>query len=110
MSGSRQGSPLKGSEARKQGRDSDLFKPLVRTAEWYLRDYCDGKQHDDEKAKFALRVLSVYRRILKVEKEKEEIKTEWKRLMEGAAELRKLERRSRTKEPKKGNPSRSRSS
>ncbi len=45
-------------------KDSELFKPLVVTAEKYLRAYCDGKQQDDEKAKVALRVLSVYRRIL----------------------------------------------
>jgi hypothetical protein len=104
MSGTKQGSLSKGSETKKEGKDSDLFKPLVRTAEHYLRDYCDGKQHDDEKAKFALRVLSVYRRILKVEKEKEEIKAEWKKLIEGAAELRKLMRRGRVKEIKKSAP------
>jgi hypothetical protein len=66
---------------------------LVRTAERYLRDYCDGKQDNDQKAKFALRVLSVYRRILKIEREREEIKSEWKELLEGAAELRRLTRR-----------------
>ena len=49
-------------------KDSELFKPLVVTAEKYLRDYCDGKQVNDEKAKIALRVLSLYRQILKVEK------------------------------------------
>jgi hypothetical protein len=74
-------------------RDSQIFKPLVRTAERYLRDYCDGKQDNDQKAKFALRVLSVYRRILKIEREREEIKSEWKELLEGAAELRRLTRR-----------------
>jgi len=73
-------------------KDSELFKPLVVTAEKYLRAYCDGKQQDDEKAKVALRALSVYRRILKVEKEREEIKSEWKKLIEGVAELRKLTR------------------
>jgi len=73
-------------------KDSELFKPLVRTAEKYLRDYCNGKQDNDEKAKFVLRVLSVYRRILKIEREREEIKSEWKELLEGAAGLRRLTR------------------
>jgi hypothetical protein len=36
-------------------KDSELFKPLLDTAESYLRAYCDGKQADDEKAKIALR-------------------------------------------------------
>jgi hypothetical protein len=71
-------------------KDSELFKPLVVTAEKYLRAYCDGKQQDDEKAKVALRVLSVYRRILKLEKEREEIKSEWEKLIEGVAELKKM--------------------
>ena len=31
-------------------KDSELFKPLLDTAENYLRAYCDGKQSDDEKA------------------------------------------------------------
>ena len=70
-------------------KDSDLFKPLVHKAERYLKDYCDGKQDNDERASFALKVLSVYRRILKIEKEREEIKWEWNKLLEGAAELRK---------------------
>ncbi len=70
-------------------KDSELFKPLVTTAEKYLRDYCDGKQQDDAKAKIALRVLSVYRKILKVEKERKQIRSEWERLMEGVAELKK---------------------
>jgi hypothetical protein len=78
-------------EAKK--KDSVLFKPLVRVAEKYLRDYCDGKQADDEKAKVALRVLSVYRRILKVEKERAEIKAEWERLIVGVSELKRLTRR-----------------
>jgi hypothetical protein len=73
-------------------KDSELFKPLVVTAEKYFRAYCDGKQQDDEKAKVALRVLSVYRRILKIEKEREEIKSEWEKLIEGVAELKKLTR------------------
>ena len=74
-------------------KDSELFKPLVQTAEKYLREYCNGKQDDDEKAKVALRVLSVYRRILRVEKEREEIKSEWEKLIEGVMELRKVTRR-----------------
>ena len=82
-------------------RDSVLFKPLVRVAEKYLRDYCDGKQADDEKAKVALRVLSVYRRILKLEKEREEIKSEWEKLIAGVAELKKI---SAGKAKKKSNP------
>ncbi len=74
-------------------KDSVLFKPLVRVAEKYLRDYCNGKQVDDEKAKIALRVLSVYRRILRVEKERAEIKAEWQRLMIGVSELKRLTRK-----------------
>ena len=74
-------------------KDSVLFKPLVRVAEKYLRDYCNGRQVDDEKAKVALRVLSVYRRILRVEKERAEIKTEWQRLMIGVSELKRLTRK-----------------
>ncbi|NWG03549.1 MAG: hypothetical protein HXY44_11910 [Syntrophaceae bacterium] len=70
-------------------RDSELFKPLVETSERYLRDYCDGKQDDDERAKIALRVLSLYRQILKVEKQREQIKAEWKKLITGVAELKK---------------------
>jgi hypothetical protein len=71
-------------------KDSELFKPLVDTSEKYLRDYCDGKQEDDERAKIALRVLSLYRRILIVEKEREQIKSEWQKLMVGVAELKKV--------------------
>jgi bifunctional ADP-heptose synthase (sugar kinase/adenylyltransferase) len=71
-------------------KDSELFKPLVDTAEKYLRDYCDGKQENDEKAKIALRVLSVYRQILRVEKEREQIKSEWQKLIAGVAELKKM--------------------
>ncbi len=74
-------------------KDSVLFKPLVRVAEKYLRDYCNGKQADDEKAKVALRVLSVYRRILRVEKERAEIKAEWERLISEVTELKRLTRR-----------------
>lgn len=71
-------------------KDSELFKPLVVTSEKYLRDYCDGKQENDEKAKIALRVLSLYRQILKVEKEREQIKTEWQKLIAGMAEMKKI--------------------
>jgi predicted PolB exonuclease-like 3'-5' exonuclease len=71
-------------------KDSELFKPLVDTAEKYLRAYCDGKQVNDKKAKIALRVLSVYRQILKVEKEREQIKSEWQKLIAGMAEMKKI--------------------
>ena len=71
-------------------KDSELFKPLVATAEKFLRDYCDGKQVDDEKAKMFLRVLSLYRKILKVEKERDQIKSEWEKLIAGVAELKKI--------------------
>ncbi len=71
-------------------KDSELFKPLVATAEKYLRDYCDGKQEDDEKAKIFLRVLSVYRKILKVEREREKIKSEWQELIGAVAKLKKM--------------------
>jgi len=71
-------------------KDSELFKPLVATAEKYLRDYCDGRQVDDEKAKMFLRVLSLYRKILKVEKERDQIKSEWEKLIAGVAELKKI--------------------
>jgi len=70
--------------------DSELFKPLVDTSEKYLRDYCDGKQEDDDRAKIALRVLSLYRQILKIEKEREQIKSEWQKLVTGVAELKKV--------------------
>ena len=71
-------------------KNSELFKPLVATANKYLRDYCDGKQVDDEKAKMFLRVLSLYRRILKVEKERDQIKSEWEKLIVRVAELKKI--------------------
>ncbi len=71
-------------------KDSELFKPLVDISEKYLRDYCDGKQEDDAKAKISLRVLSLYRQILKVEKEREQIKSEWQKLIAGVAELKKI--------------------
>jgi hypothetical protein len=82
-------------------KDSELFRPLVDTSEKYLRDYCDGKQEDDERAKIALRVLSLYRQILKVEKEREQIKTEWEKLIAGVAELKKVtERKPKKKQGK----------
>jgi hypothetical protein len=81
-------------------KDSELFKPLVNTAESYLRAYCDGKQADDEKAKIALRVLSLYRQILKVEKEKEQIKSEWQKVIAGVAELKKVTAIKARKKPK----------
>lgn len=84
--------------------NSELFKPLVATADKYLRDYCDGKQMDDEKAKIFLRVLSLYRRILKVEKEREQIKSEWGKLIARVAELKKMtggKARKKSKRPKK---------
>lgn len=73
-------------------KDSELFKPLVTTAEKYLKDFCDGKQEDDEKAKVALRVLSLYRRILRVEREKKAIRSEWEKLITGVNELKKATR------------------
>jgi len=85
-------------------RDSELFKPLVDTAEKYLRAYCDGKQSDDEKAKIALRVLSLYRKILKAEKEREEIKSEWQKVIAGVAELKKVTA-SKAKKKSKAKPS-----
>ena len=86
-------------------KDSELFKPLVATAEKYLRDYCDGKQQDDEKAKISLRLFSLYRKILKVEKEREQIKSEWAKLMAGVEELKKMTR-SKPKQKQKGNKKR----
>jgi hypothetical protein len=83
-------------------KDSELFKPLVATAEKYLRDYCDGRQVDDEKAKIFLRVLSVYRKILKVEKERDQIKSEWGKLIARVAELKKM---TASKARKKSKPS-----
>ncbi len=68
-----------------QKKGSELFKTLVITSEKYLRDYTDGKQQDDEKAKLALRVLSVYRRMLKIEKEREVLRLEWERLRKAVA-------------------------
>lgn len=68
---------------RKKG--SELFKTLVITSEKYLRDYTDGKRQDDDKARLALRVLSVYRRMLKIEKEREVLRLEWERLKKAVA-------------------------
>jgi hypothetical protein len=81
-------------------KDSELFKPLVATADKYLRDYCDGKQVDDEKAKIFLRVLSLYRRILKIEKEREQIKSEWGKLIARVAELKKMTASKARRKPK----------
>ncbi len=69
----------------KQRMGSEVFRTLVITSEKYLRDYTDGKQQDDEKAKLALRVLSVYRRMLKIEKEREVLRLEWGRLKKAVA-------------------------
>jgi hypothetical protein len=66
-------------------KESELFRTLVITSEKYLRDYTDGRQEDDEKAKLALRVLSVYRRILRIEKEREVLRLEWERLKKAVA-------------------------
>lgn len=85
-------------------KDSELFKPLVATAGKYLRDYCDGKQVDDEKAKMFLRVLSLYRKILKVEKERDQIKSEWAKLIAGVTELKKITA-SKAKKKSKPKPS-----
>jgi hypothetical protein len=85
-------------------KDSELFRPLVATAEKYLRDYCDGKQVDDEKARMFLKVLSLYRKILKVEKERDQIRSEWKKLIAGVAELKKTTSGKGKKKPK-SNPS-----
>ena len=77
---------------------------MVATAEKYLRDYCDGKQVDDEKAKIFLKVLSLYRKILKVEKERDQIRSEWEKLIAGVAELKKMTTSKGKKKPK-SNPS-----
>jgi len=82
-------------------KDSELFKPLVITAEKYLKDYCDGEQEDDAKAKVALQVLSVYRRILKIEKEREEIKSEWEKLVSGVNKLKIIKKRSTKRKTRK---------
>ena len=82
-------------------KDSELFKPLVDTSERYLRDYCDGKQEDDDRAKIALRILSLYRQILKIEKEREQIKSEWQKLVKGVAELKKVSAKRTKKKQRK---------
>jgi hypothetical protein len=73
-------------------KDSELFKALVRSSEKYLKDYTEGKQDDDEKAKVALRVLSVYRRILKIEKERAKVRAEWENLLISIAKMKKPKR------------------
>jgi len=70
-------------EKRKRG--SEIFQTLVITSEQYLRDYTEGKQEDDEKAKLALRVLSVYRRMIRIEKERKKLRLEWERLRKEVA-------------------------
>ena len=76
---------MKHQDEKKKRKGSELFKALVITSEKYLRDYTDGKQQDDEKAKLALRVLSVYRRMLKIEKERKVLRLEWERLKKAVA-------------------------
>ncbi len=76
---------MKRVEEKKKKKGSELFRTLVITSEKYLRDYTDGKQQDDEKAKLALRVLSVYRRMLKIEKERKVLRLEWERLKKAVA-------------------------
>src|SRR5574340_318070 len=76
---------MKRVEERKKKKGSELFRTLVITSEKYLRDYTDGEQQDDEKAKLALRVLSVYRRRLKIEKERKVLRLEWERLKKAVA-------------------------
>jgi hypothetical protein len=74
-----------GRQEGKGHKGTELFKTLVITSEKYLRDYTDGKQQDDEKAKLALRVLSVYRRMLKIEKERKVLRLEWETLKKAVA-------------------------
>jgi hypothetical protein len=50
-----------------------------------------------------LRVLSLYRKILKVEKEREQIRSEWEKLIAGVAELKKMTV-SKTKKKAKAKP------
>ncbi len=82
---------MKKTEERKErkpkqsNKGSELFRTLVITSEKYLKDYTDGKQQDDEKAKLALRVLSVYRRMLKIEKERKVLRLEWEKLKKAVA-------------------------
>jgi hypothetical protein len=93
--------PKKGLQKEERTRkDSELFRTLVRSSERYLKDYTEGRQDDDEKAKVALRVLSVYRRILKIEKERAKIRAEWTNLLTSIAELRRP-KKGQKKQPKK---------
>ena len=85
----------------KQKMGSELFRTLVITSEKYLRDYTDGKQQDDEKAELALRVLSVYRRLLKIEKERKVLRLEWERLKKAVAAW-KESSEGRIEKPKRG--------
>ena len=91
---------MKRVEEKKKKKGSELFRALVITSEKYLRDYCDGKQQDDEKAKLALRVLSVYRRMLKIEKERKVLRLEWERLKKAVAAW-KVSSKGKEKKPKK---------
>ncbi len=76
---------MKRVEEKKKKKGSELFRTLVITSEKYLRDYTDGRQQDDEKAKLALRVLSVYRRMLKIERERKVLRLEWEKLKKAVA-------------------------
>jgi len=82
-------------------KDSEIFKPLVIKAEKYLRDYCEGKQEDDERARLALKVFSVYRRILKVEKERKEIKAEWEKLVAVVNQMKKSDKENKKRQQNK---------
>jgi hypothetical protein len=74
---------------------------LVIKAEKYLRDYCEGKQEDDERARLALKVFSVYRRILKVEKERKEIKAEWEKLVAVVNQMKKSDKENKKRQQNK---------
>ncbi len=86
----------------KQKKGSELFRTLVITSEKYLRDYTDGRQQDDEKAKLALRVLSVYRRMLKIEKERKVLRLEWERLKKAVAAWKESSKERRPRKTGKG--------
>lgn len=85
-------SPMNHPKGKAQGaggkrKGAERFKALVRIAERYLKDYSEGRRHDHNKARVALRVLSVYRRILKIEKERAKVRLEWGNLLASIAEL-----------------------
>lgn len=94
---------LKEDEMKKK-KDSELFKPLVISAEKYLRDFCDGKQQDEEKAKISLQLLSLYRKILRLEKERDQIRSEWQKLISRMVERRKLTSHRLKKRQKRSKP------